>query len=357
MSQILLFDDREENRSAIHKRLSKLVADQAQTELFNGGAGPEEGVTYEQHIERQLRDGHTVNPIGLIACDKELGMYESFPGLSANAISIVARNLGIPFCQYSQHPKANQREIARFEALKQWDSEEITLIGTNSEEWAEEIAKLWAGFESVRSKYAAIANDKPKPAAALAEIMGRKDAETRISLYGSGDQSIMTEVFAFLDKSDPNSMNERMPRVLGTWLQLSILRFPGLLVNETAAASYLNVAMDDFAKPGIQEHFKDAVYSGPFSELLQWWWRDDLERLLLEGNAQDGKEFLNAQDAEVEPCLDEQTGERAGFYCMITQVPVSRANSKGNINWFPSGADLSRIRSDEFEEITSLVSM
>lgn len=356
MSRILLFDDDDSHRNEICQELSKLIGDQAQIEPFDGKPEPVEGFTYERHIERQLRGDHEVDPIGLIACDKELGLYSSYPGLSANAISVVARNLGVPFCQYSQNPNANRRELARFDELRRWDCEEITLAGNSIREWASDIAKLWNGFESITSRYQDRAINKLKPAAALAAIMGRKDAESRISLYGSGDQSIMTEVFALVDESDPRGI-KRMPRILGTWLQLSILRFPGLLVNETAAASYLNIATKDFDKPEIQEYFKDAVYCGPFSELLKWWWRDDLDSILLEGNAEDGKQFVDAQRARVEPCLDEQAGDRAGFYCMITQLPVSRANSKGNINWFPSGADLSRIRSDEFEQITSLVSM
>ena len=57
------------------------------------------------------------------------------------------------------------------------------------------------------------------------------------------------------------------------------------------------------------------------------------------------------------PCLDEQADEPAGFYCMITQTPVSAANSRSGISWFPSGADLARIRKDKFELINALVGM
>jgi len=335
----------------------RLTDKQAEVVAFDADSGPDEGVTYEQHIERQLRANIDDAPIGLIACDKELGMYGNYPGLSANAISVVARTLGIPFCQYSRHPMATQREIDRFNTLKRWDSEEITLTGNGSKEWAGEIAHLWRGFEFIRTEYTNPQIGKLKPATALATIMGRKDAATRISLYGSGDQSVMTEVFAFVEDGDYDTVAHRMPRVLGTWLRLSILRFPGLLVNETAAASYLNVSTDDLKKEKVRNFFSGARYNGPFSGIETWWWRDDLEILLLEADASDGKAFLQTKGVPVEPCLDDETSERAGFYCMITRTPVSRANSKGNINWFPSGADLSRIRNSKFEQITSLVSM
>ena len=79
--------------------------------------------------------------------------------------------------------------------------------------------------------------------------------------------------------------------------------------------------------------------------------------MLLNIDAASWKEYFASKDLNVEECLDRETGKSAGFYCMVTEEPVSRANSKGNINWFPSGADLSRIRTSNFEKITSLVSM
>lgn len=312
-------------------------------------------MSYERHIEGLLIN--EADAIGLIACDKELGRYEKYPGLSATAVSVVARNLGIPFCQYSRRPGNTKREIDRFQSLRRWDSEDITLSGNGSEEWGAEIAELWGGFHRIHTEYQKPHTKKLKPAAALAAIMERPNAATRISLYGSGDQSVLAEILPFIDEKNPTGTARRMARVLGRWLVLSILRFPGLLLNTIAAASYLNIAEADFARNDIQSHFADAKYSGPFCGLDDWWWRDDLETQILEEEASDGRSLLMARNIAVDACLDASTGTQAGCYCMITQLPVSRENSKGNINWFPSGADLARIRNDEFERITSLVSM
>ena len=356
MSRILLFDDIPEKRKEISDALVRLVDKQADVVPFDENEGPADGITYERHIERQLAANQEKH-IGLVACDKDLGMYAEYPGLSANAISAVARNLGVPFCQYSRRPNYSGQEIERYKNLSRWNSEEITLTGSNAEEWAREICELWRGFEQIGEAYKQDDTNTLKPSLALATIMGRPDAATRISLYGSGDQSVMTEVFAFVESSNLDEVTHRMPRVLGTWLRLSILRFPGLLVNEIAAASYLNVSTDDFAREEVQKFFSNARYDGPFSGIETWWWRDDLESMLLESGVATGKEYLASQGQDVEPCLDCQTEETAGFYCMVTRKPVSRSNSKGNINWFPSGADLSRIRTSDFERITSLVSM
>ena len=356
MSSILLFDDDIPNQSLIKDAIRE-IDNTTVVDVFPGDSGSarEAGLTYEQLIERQLFD--KAAEIGLIACDQELGLYKDYPGLSANAISVVARNLGIPFCQYSQHPKAMDREIARFKMLRRWDSEEITLASTESREgWGKEIFALWQGFEELRTGYAQEDISKLKPSESIAKLMGRDIAANRIALYGSGDQTLMTEIFGFAKDDDAIHRRHRMPRVLGMWLRLSLLRFPGLLVNEVAAASYLNISLPEFAQPKIREQFEAAKYAGPFCELSDWWWRDDLDSQLLDAQASDGKELLRSLGITVEECVDEDTGTRAGYYCMITEKPVSRANSKGNINWFPSGADLARIRTSSYDQITSLVS-
>jgi hypothetical protein len=351
---ILLFDDELDNQAFIKENINRSADGTITVDVFAGDTDLDHGLTYEQFIERQLVD--RAAEIGLIACDQELGLFSKLPGLSANTIGIVARNLGIPFCQYSQHPRANTREISRFKTLQRWNSEEITLTEERSN-WAIEIVELWNGFERLRAGYRDKQIHSLKPAAALAKLMGRDDAASRIALYGSGDQSVMTEIFGFVDNEDSSSLRQRMPRILGMWLRLSILRFPGLLVNSIAAASYLNISLTDFGRPDVRKHFKDAEYDGPFNGLSKWWWRTDLENQLLEAEQDDGRALLHERGVAVAECLDHETKERAGYYCMITETPVSRANSKGNITWFPSGADLARIRSSKYNELASIVTM
>ncbi|MEM6777728.1 MAG: hypothetical protein AAF670_08715 [Planctomycetota bacterium] len=355
MNRILLFDDVEENRTSISEALSAELKGDAIIEPFVGDSVPDKDQTYERSIENQLSK---LSGISLIACDKELGLYDNYRGLSANAVSVVARNLGIPFCQYSRNVDGSAREIQRFRRLRSWDSEEITLEGEEVGAWAVEIAWLFRGFNRIAVAYAQKAEiSKLKPSDALAQIMGRPDYATRISLYGAGDQSVLTEIFAFLDDSDSSgpTLQHRMPRVLGTWLLLSILRFPGLLVNTVAAASLLNIAVSDF--DSAKDEFESARYTGPFEDLGEWWWREELEILLADAGFSDGVAYMRDRGVEVGSCLDPSTNERAGCYCMITKQPVSRTNSTGDINWFPSGADLSRIQNDKYEEITSLVNV
>ena len=154
-----------------------------------------------------------------------------------------------------------------------------------------------------------------------------------------------------------DALYKRMPRVLGKWLFLSVLRFPGVLVNEVATASYLNIDPGDFKKKEVQALFRKGEYKGPFAELGPWWWRRTLDGLLDKSDCEDGRELADKSNIKVRACLDPKSKKQAGYYCMLTRKPVSEENSRGGISWFPSGADLARIRKDKFEEITALVGM
>lgn len=348
-SSILLFDDDEPCRAAIKKNLASIGGKDVEIVTFDDSTAPDRNKPYEVAIEDQIRNLLRSTRVGLIACDKELGLYDKYPGLSANAVSAVSRIIGLPFCMYSRHVKPDSPEFEQYVALREWSSDEITLDAEDESGRAQEIFELWRGFEEIFTQY----DKKHALADALALIMGRKQYSSRVSLYGSGDRSITAEVFGF-GKDEPH----RVARVLGNWLRLSILRFPGLLVDAVAAASYLNISEDDFKRKDVVSHFDSSRYSGPFSGLKKWWWRDDLDSLLLEASVQDGFEYLDEIGvAHAKQCLDEQTEKPAGFYCMISQRPVGRENSRGNINWFPSGADLARIRNSEFDKINALVNV
>ena len=356
MSVIYLFEDDGKHSQEIKECLSQQFDNTVEIICFDPNRPRERDATYERDIELKLEDGNLSSRIGLIACDKELGLYQNYPGLSAHAISVVARNLGIPFCQYSRRPTG--RELDRYVALQRWDSEDVTLTGSGSEEWAGEMSILFRGFEDIRTQFAVCGMNKLHPSVALATIMGRESAANRIALYGSGDRSVLSEIFTFIvsnEHNNQNAMMQRIPRVFGSWLYLSLLRFPGLLVNNVACASYLNIEPSEFSRRDVHEPFDEAIYSGPFADLGPRWWRDGLDDLLADSGASDGKEYLKCFGINVNSCRDADSGERAGYYCMITQEPVSLSNSTGNINWFPAGADLARIRSSKFEQITSLV--
>jgi len=360
MSVVLVFDDDESERTQVTTGLrKKLAGHKIEIKEFEGSDDPRKDQSYERYLLTWLNENLGKKDVDLIACDKELGSYPKYQGLSATQISHVASEKGVPFCQYSR--KANQgfQEMASFRRLKDWDSEEITLNGLYPSSWVSQIASLSKGFGLIRKNYKKVSDKHKTPAAVLSAILDHPESESRIALYGSGDQGLLREILVYYnpDKVDMDALRHRMPRVLGKWLYLSILRFPGVLVNQVAAASYLNIDAGDFARPKVQALFGKAKYAGPFAELGPWWWRYMLDALLETEGCEDGRGFTSKKKVKVQACLDPHTKRQAGYYCMLTKTPVSEENSRGGISWFPSGADLARIRKDKFEEITSLVGM
>lgn len=358
MSTILIFEDDPEERERVTEGLRKACAG-GKVRVFSSDGGPEEGKSFETHIRSWIDEHLSDENIALIVSDKELGRYEKCRGLSATAVSQVALQKGLPFCQYSRQPDMSNQEIAEFNRLRQWNSQEITLEGLDSDAWVPQAAALFNGFERIRTKYVELDVKRSTPASALASILDHPASESRIALYGSGKEGFLKEILTFYDPEKPNIdlLRKRMPRILGNWLYLSILRFPGLLVNLVAAASYLNIDPVGFKQENVLKLFATAKYTGPFSDLSPWWWRDKLDVLLGEAECEDGHEFVKNKGIEVSECLDPQSKKRAGYYCMLTQKPVSAENSRGGISWFPSGADLARMKKDKFEQITALVGM
>ena len=361
MSVILVFDDDPIEREQLTDRLEDICGGETEILPFESNDALADGASFERHIALWIDKHCAGKDVALIVCDKELGRYDKLKGLSATPVSAVAQLKGLPFCQYSRQPGLNDREIARFERLQQWSSEEITLEGLDTEAWAPQAAAIFRGFEQIKAKYKDLGDTPGTPALALASILDHPESESRIALYGSGEQGFLKEIFTFYDpkegKPDMDLLCKRMPRILGNWLYLSILRFPGILVNQVAAASYLNIDCEKFRQGEVQQHFEATKYTGPFYELGPWWWRAELDVLLGAAQSEDGREYVEKKDILVNECLDPQSNGRAGYYCMLTQEPVSADNSRGGISWFPSGADLARIQKDKFEEITALVGM
>ena len=103
----------------------------------------------------------------------------------------------------------------------------------------------------------------------------------------------------------------------------------------------------------VQEIFASAKYQGPFGVDKKFWWRDDLQAIVEKEGVADGLALLKKKKiklAEPSQCSVEPT-KPAGYYCMLSQLPVSFENSVGDIPYFPSGADLSRISRKQFARV------
>ena len=118
-------------------------------------------------------------------------------------------------------------------------------------------------------------------------MLGKLGALDKIALYAVGDQNRLTDIPRKAQHSE--DWKKRLSCFLGYWLWDSLLRYPGVFVNEVAAASHLNISANDFSQPKIQDIFQKALYQGPFADpkKLQWW-RGILDDIVSSEDCADG---------------------------------------------------------------------
>jgi hypothetical protein len=359
MKRVIVFEDHEAKRIELVRQLKQKLRSTATVSIIDGSGPPMPDRTYESQLEEMMRE--EVSKGTLVVCDKDLsGMTPRFIGLSGSTVASTADRLGFPLCLYARGETHLEGE-ALLKSIAPWEKKRIILEFTTENDLACECACIFKGFAQIETAYNRLpAEDRSTPAKALSKILKKPNVEDRIALYGSGEQGFLEDIMPFVkpDSADTaKELNRRMPRILGNWLYTSIMRFPGILVNKVAAASYLNIARTTFLKPEVQKVFLKAKYKGPFTDLKDLWWRHELDSILSQKKCKDGMELAKQRGLRVGPCKDSQTGKHAGYYCMVTREPVSAENSRGGISWFPAGADLSRIRTDKFDELAPWVGL
>jgi len=176
--------------------------------------------------------------------------------------------------------------------------------------------------------------------------------------YACGDQRVVAEFLAAsADGAKAPNLRARRRFViaLGVWIVDVVLRYPGVLLDEVAAASYLDIHPNDFGLPSVRTLFRSAIWrNAPFVDADKpRWWRLRLDDLLARNGVQLG---LDLAKKKIKPGLrycpcHVDASLHAGYYCMVTQKPVSQEHSVGPISWFPPGAELARITRDIFDQV------
>jgi len=347
---ILLFEDTEDNANRLQEYL-RAVSGRFNVQIFSA----QDLDSDDSFVERLGAELKHYERILLIVSDMDLSKTNRFKGLTDAVVFRVAHELGIPTAFYS-----TALEGAEGRRLDQAGDGRILLGSNNYEQIAHRIAVLADGFQAINQSMLEIASspvsDRPKTGASLvARLIGRDSTTDRIDLYLSGDQRIAAEILS----SPKDSILARQSTIFGTWIYDSLMRYPGVLLNSVSAASYLNVSLDDFSKAEILAVFDPARYDGPFTDFeAPLYWREVLDGMLAENDAEDGLELLSHRginasrcQCSVDPTLD------AGYYCMVNEAPVSYEKSIGNISTFPPGADLARLSEPVFDELSPWLSV
>jgi hypothetical protein len=348
--KIVLFEDTGQAEQALIQALTRALGDRGQAEIFR--APPREGpCLYEVQLERDLiaagQDSAT-----LIVADKDLSKLNLYGGLSEPTVRRVADKLYIPECAYARGER-EQREFLGGPEIREGRIE-VTLEH-GEERFAEQVVAVAQGFVTIRDRLpeAIRAPRKKSPGSVLATLLLKPAYAEKIALYASGDQNRLAGVLQ-VRGTEPAERYRRLACLLGYWLWDSVLRFPGVVVNEVAASSYLNIEEGAFRDEGIRRIFERARYDGPFALARgPLWWRGSLDDVVAEGEALDGRELasrtLGREIAQSRCC--EEPNRPAGYYCMLSGRPVSLENSRNGLTWFPRGADLARISNSTYEEV------
>lgn len=364
---VLLFEDTEANvkkisdalKQALPKGFRLLVSGDI---LENVRVAKDE--SYEDCLEALLKQ---TTDLSLIVCDRDLSNTKNFTGLSEVVVSSVAARLGIPVCLYARGLETNSILTRQ----REWGDGRIVLKKIPKDSFgADEVSILAEGFEKIASDFKKMPSGKKaakSPAELLARLLGKEELSDQFALFGSGDQRMAGETFPAANEKVKSradfikALKKRMPSLLGYWLYNSVLRFPGILMNETAAASYLNIDEKYFSKNEVRELFQEALYKGPFSsETSAYWWRSTVDAILTKAKSKNGNDFVATQlkRKNIPQCFCSVNKKiNAGYYCMMTHKPISYEESKGNISWFPQGASLARVNKDIFEEIAPWVGL
>ncbi|MCW5297291.1 hypothetical protein DXT88_03800 [Herbaspirillum lusitanum] len=360
---ILLFEDDETVIRNLSAKIEKNLGATFELLVFPLNEKPKKNSgPFEDRLVSAMRDDVYKNVV-LIVTDRDLSTQQ-WGGLSEAAVTRAAQEFGLPVACYRQAKLVPEERLRRIPG-----DGRIELPINDQEELARQVVLLAEGFVQLedmlrlrpktgkKGSKVAIA-DHQSPGMLLAEILQHPEAASHFDTYACGDQGAIAEILTMSaeDKAQFNKNDQRVLIVaLGVWIADLVMQYPGVLLNEIAAASYLDIHPTDFRKEAVRNIFKEAEYKNlPFANPQQpMWWRHSLDDLINEVGVTSGLELCSSKGIKrlrFCPCsVDDKL--HAGYYCMATDAPISAENSSGRVSWFPPGADLARLTKKTYRKL------
>lgn len=262
------------------------------------------------------------------------------------------QSLGVPVCRYKKGQSTTKlaaledlRKLALDGASAVWipkhllDGDLAQLIA-----WIEKVA---AGFHMLfehLKKQPEVLNSPLGPSGILANILGREDLKSDFLGYTAQNS------FFFTTNSESNEadFSRLYSTQIGYWLLNYILAFPGPILNPIAAAAYLNLMPVSFEQTEVQALLEGSRYDGPFRE-LGFFWKEDLSQLLngWDGDIAKAPELASIALTRVDP----DNPQAMAYFCVLDQKAIKENETAINPDWIPPGAQLSRIRESELDEL------
>lgn len=373
-SHILLIEDRDNIRDSIVDQITSCANSSAPITIHTitqdnvNSLIPETSTSNEATIVKSIHDIYP--PLSLVVVDHDLSNLKA--SISESSITAAAHTLAIPVCRYHRKTASNSTYL---DTLWELNSKIYSIdidapdIASGNLNFAHKILNILDGFQGLSNGYKTVPHEiKLKGApAVLAHILEKPQLSDYFAAYSDGvgflNDVIIVRQQQIINCSDDITqqkinLQKRIPYILGYWLFNSILRFPGLILNNIAASSYLDIDIEDFNKDDIKDCFKSSRYQGPFSKYCDYWWRPMLDDMLIEYGDRNEilKEYAAIDPNSIKQSISHVSGESpAGYYDIFSNKPISKDDSVGNLSWIPPGADLARVDKELYEEIAPIL--
>jgi hypothetical protein len=289
-------------------------------------------------------------------------------GLFGYSIVALAQRKAIPVGDYSREAGALTEEPNAFEFR----------IPNDPQRAGPMVVSLATGFMEIADTLAAKAESEEdqSPAALLAHLLDRPQLAPAFALYSSRlalGNSALIEVVRRSHNPDKRERDRVATYVLGHLLFNSILRFPGPIIHRDALAAYLGVALSEGA--ALAGHFATSRYVGPFGNVADYFWQDEIDRAIEEAANEHGVRFDETMTLDTyrrtvveralrrelarHACPTRCRGQRGGYWCPFTRRPVCDRDdcSVASSSWVPDGASLTRVERDFHDEWAPLMGL
>ena len=351
---ILLIDDEQENLNSLANSLRDRLQDDAELIPWQPTAEDKSLVhTFEQYV-----DNHTI----LVITDYDL--TTSVKGFFGHSIVGWCQMRSIPVGDFSR---------ANFDALPREPNLFELRVPTNEREATDFIANTFRGFCDIRmwiEDNLEILTDQRSLAAVLATILNRPRSESQFAAYmtrlGASNSALLQKLKEYAGEEVVPKYEDKirfLTYVLGHVLSNAVLKYPGPILSGEALCAYVATSVDEMNS--LADLFGNAKYTGPFSESTALFWREDVDSIIDgfgEGIVDEqfdsfGDYHRRAIEATLERTLASHTcqrcdGVKGGFWCPFTERPVCERGdcSVPASSWIPSGAQLSRVERDFYDE-------
>ena len=262
--------------------------------------------------------------------------------------------LYVPLVTYTA-PRADH---ANFRKLMRWSDAEILIDTTrDTDTIAKSCVAIANGFVAIRECFAEKVEPHADFVARVLRLLGASPkTHAVVEQYAIAAFRRLVQV----EKLDESLRNRLACCAVGYWICNQLLMFPGLLVPAVAAASYLDIDVGEFADVNVRAVFDGALYGGPFSQLGPFWWVSELDAIRGGQMRPKDRELISGavaaeralDRAPLRPSMCIKGHAHAGYYCLIHEAAVCEEHSTHPGTWLPVGADLSRVETERFKQLS-----